>query len=80
MSTKNMMLILVLMALLLFQVAFITNVAIVLASPSGGWIQTYGTETNKDRANPLSNAPMAVTSSQATQTFRLLLHETNFGS
>ena len=48
-----MMLILVLMALLLFQVAFITNVAIVLASPSGGWIQTYGTETNKDRAESL---------------------------
>jgi hypothetical protein len=48
-----MMLLLVLMALLLFPVAMLSNVALVLASPSGGWIQTYGGGTNKDRAESL---------------------------
>jgi hypothetical protein len=38
MSAKSMSLILVLLALLLFQVALLTNVAKVLASPRVGWI------------------------------------------
>ena len=53
MSTKNMVLILVLMTLLLFPFAVLTNVTLVLASPSGGWIQTYEGGTNKDRTESL---------------------------